>query len=1321
MLTPGALDRFELQRQIGAGGMATIYRALDRQTGDVVALKILHGRGSEHAERFGQEAELLAELSHPAVVRYVAHGSTPLGEHYLAMEWLEGETLDDRLARGPLSIAESVDLAGRIADALASAHRRGIVHRDIKPSNLFLPQKNLADVKVLDFGLARRVLDPKRLTLAGGIMGTPMYMAPEQARGETNIDPRADIFALGCVLFECLTGQPPFTGPTAMAVLAKICLDESLKVRELCPGLPRGLESLLEKMLAKERIGRPADASSVAVDLTALGKHLQLTDSMSGRTDALGPARLARDTLTSGEQRVICVVLVTRPKPMDGLDGSWPGPPLPAAAVDQTTILPATAALFDETDFEALRGALLPYGARLDRLLDGSMVVTLSGRGAPTDQAAHAARCALKLRAALPHTAMTISTGRAVMFGQLPVGDVIDRGAELLRSQPRGVIRLDEVTAGLLGSRFEVSRDGGQPYLISEQAIEEAPRRLLGKGTVCVGRERELALLEGTFEDCVDEPVARAVLVTAAAGGGKSRLRYELLERLARGGGKFEVLTGRGDSIAAGSPFGLLAPAIRDAAGIVGTDTNEVRQDKLCARLGRHMPPDGARRVTEFLGELTGVTFPDSGSPALHAARQEPRLMADQMRSAWLDWLAVECTDHPVLLILEDIHWGDRPSIQFIDAALRALRDKPLMVLALARPEVDESFPGLWHDRDLQRVSLRPLTRKACQNLVQQILGTELDATTQDWLLERSDGNPFYLEELIRAVSGGAHTGLPETVVGMVQARLDALGTDAKRVLRAASVFGQTFTRSGVSALISDRDRACLSDCLNVLISREVIFARGPASPDEYVFRHALLRDVAYAMLTEGDRSLGHLLAGEFLQNTSEREAIVLVEHFERGRDLARAARWSRSAAEQALEANDLAGAIARAERGVGLGATGSILSKLRLVQAQAHFWRAEYALAEEASARALQNAEQGTVTWFQGVGELISALGQQGKYAEVSRWATATGNVSMAEEATDAQLACLIRAAGYLLPGGRYDATDALLGRVETVTHGFRHLEPTLAARVHQVRAIRGIHSGDHAKSIALFNAALDAASAAGDARTLCEMRANLASVWADLGQLDRAEALLRQSLAEAQRNELNYVTAMVLINLGPLLAHTGHLDEAHRIAIQALEFARKQGDQRWEGAAQLYLSTIAWLAGDYEQSEQRARSACEILPAPLQPSGLASLSRAVLARGRIKEALQHARTANDLLTAIGHVEEYESLVRLMLAETLEASGDHVAAMDAIRNAAERLSLRAAQISTPAWRESFLTRLADNARTMRLAHDWGLSHAPSGAASGRN
>ncbi len=1319
---------------MGSGGMATVFRAIDRQTGAPVALKILHGRTSEQAERFEQEAQLLAELSHPAIVRYVAHGTTPLGEHYLAMEWLDGETLDEALGRGPLPIADSVELGRRVADALAGAHRRGIVHRDIKPANLFLVGGALPAVRVLDFGLARRVLDQRRITQSGGIMGTPMYMAPEQARGEPYIDARADIFALGCVLFQCLTGQPPFTGPTAMAVLAKICLDESLPIRDLCPGLPRDLEQILARMLAKERGARPPDATGVAVELSRVKERLAREDGTPADRSGSVTMRIERGALTAGEQRVVCVVLVTRPK--TPTHPPIPAPPLVEPArlerLDTETIVLESEARFDPGDIDQLRAALQPYGARLERLLDGSMVVSLQGRGAPTDQAMAAAHCALELREALPGVAMTISTGRAVLFGRRPVGDVIDRGAELLRGEPRGAIRLDEVTADLLGARFEIGGDDDRRTLLGERHLGDQPRTVLGKTTDCVGRERELALLEGTFQECVEEPVARAVLVTAPAGGGKSRLRHELLGRLRAAGRPFELFTGRADAISAGSPFGLLGPALRAAAGLTAGEPEARRREKLLARVSRHLEGDAARRTAEFLGELTGVPFPDDASPALTAARADPRLMSDQLRTAWLDWLTAECEDGPVLLLLDDVQWGDRPSLQLVETALRTLRERSFMVLAFARPDVDDVFPNLWRDRDVQRVTLRGLTRRASQQLAGQVLGDALDRETLDWILERAEGNPFYLEELVRAVGTNARAALPETIVGMVQARLDALGDDPRRVLRAASVFGQTFSRAGVGSLLSERDRQILPMCLDVLVSREVVLPRrgddaapgvpdsgapgsgAPSGDDEdgdepYVFRHALLRDAAYAMLTEGDRALGHLLAAEHLEKSPERDAIVLVEHFERGGDRARAAHWCGEAAAQALEANDLPGAVTHARHGAALGATGEGLGRLRLIEAQAQFWRGEYAIAEASATAAVEIFERGSTPWFEALGELVTALGQQGKYTDVSRWANVSSATSAAADAGGAQLGCLIRAAAYLLPGGRYEATDAILARVSAETKEFTTLEPAVAAKVHYVRGTRNLHLGDQPAGIALIEQAILAATAAGDARTMSEMRANVAAIWADLGQLDRAEEGLRQALADAERLEVTYVRAWALLNLGTVLTWSGRLDEARRATTTALELGRTQGDQRLEGAALLYLSTIAFLSGELVDAEHRARLAGEILPAPLQPAALAALARAVLGQGRAKEALQHAQKAHELLAMIGHVEDYESLVRLVVAEALAATGEREAAHAALRTAHERLLARAAQIANSDWRESFLTRLHDNSRTTRLAREWGV------------
>ena len=251
-------QRFEIQAQAGAGGMGTVFRALDRHTGGPVAVKLVSARDiSPHdMERFVREANLLALLQHPGIVSYVAHGHTPSGYLYLAMEWLEGEDLSHRLSRGPLLIRESMVLVRRVAEALSLAHRRGVVHRDLKPSNLFLRHGQVERVTLLDFGIARGhgagLLAPRAgVTQTGHVVGTPEYMAPEQARGDRIIGTAADIFALGSVLYECLTGQPPFLGEHIAALLSKVLFEEPPPVRSLRPEVPDTIEHLVHRMLAK--------------------------------------------------------------------------------------------------------------------------------------------------------------------------------------------------------------------------------------------------------------------------------------------------------------------------------------------------------------------------------------------------------------------------------------------------------------------------------------------------------------------------------------------------------------------------------------------------------------------------------------------------------------------------------------------------------------------------------------------------------------------------------------------------------------------------------------------------------------------------------------------------------------------------------------------------------------------------------------------------------------------------------------------------------------------------------------------------------------
>jgi serine/threonine protein kinase len=231
-------ERFVIEQHAGLGGMGDVFRAVDRQTGKRVALKLLRQRTEEHVARFQREARLLAALRHPAIVQYVAHGETDDGRHYLAMEWLEGEDLATRLRKGPLGVADSLAVAGRIAEALVAVHGQGVVHRDLKPANVFLPGGDPARAMLIDFGIARPEDTVHQLTSSAAILGTPAYMAPEQIQGACSVDVRSDVYSLGAILFECLTGRPPFVGPHVMAVLAKVLCPRT-STRWWCTGPPR--------------------------------------------------------------------------------------------------------------------------------------------------------------------------------------------------------------------------------------------------------------------------------------------------------------------------------------------------------------------------------------------------------------------------------------------------------------------------------------------------------------------------------------------------------------------------------------------------------------------------------------------------------------------------------------------------------------------------------------------------------------------------------------------------------------------------------------------------------------------------------------------------------------------------------------------------------------------------------------------------------------------------------------------------------------------------------------------------------------------------
>ncbi len=1299
--------RFEIEACANTGGMGEVYRARDRATGEPVAIKVLiHNQALERI-RFAQEINVLAGLRHPGIVNYIAHGRTTAGLPYFVMEWLDGEDLGTLLARRRLSVHESVDLLTRVAEILAAMHAQGIVHRDLKPTNLFLIGGEVGRVKVLDLGIARLLGRTMHLTISGTVVGTPGYMAPEQARGGDALDARVDIFSLGCVLFECLTGAPAFAGEHIMAILGKILFEEPPKIAETRPDVPPALDALIARMLAKDPAQRPRDGAEVVAVITSLGEDALLDASVE---DIERPLQLV---LTGRERRLFAVVIVGPLKPYE----------LAAAA---------TLGEHEMTLAEAdLREAAAAYGGHVEAIADGSALVTIAGARLATDLAAQAARCTLALRGAAGGRPMALALGRAEVTGRTPVGEAIDRAAAILAGLTiRGAARdseapssravterssspigLDEITARLLEPSFEVVSRRAGFELQGERETFGGTRTLLGKATPCVGRERELATLEALVSQSIEEPMAQAVLVTAPAGLGKSRLAHEVIQTIRRRPHEVEIWIGRADSLRVGSAFGLLGQVIRSACKIRDGELPDALHEKLRARVERYVPEANQARVVAFLAELVGAPLADSAHPALREAREDARRMSDETRRAWEELLVAECSAHPVVLVLEDLHWGDTPTVRLLDATLHDLRDHPLLVLALARPEVHEIFPRLWADRQMQEVRLHELTRKASEHLVRQVLGATVEPDILARIVKQAEGHAFFLEELIRSVAEGKGESLPETVLAMVQARLDRLESDARRVLRAASVFGARFRPMGVAALLGDTMKSGeVREWLAKLVEDELLVRRidgAPSDEPDIAFRHALLREGAYATLTEADSALGHRLAATFLEACGESDPGVLAEHFSRGRDAVRASVRYLRAAEQALRGNDADAAITHATRGLEQGGADETTLALLGVLCEIHWWLSQWEAAASYAEKVLILARPGSSPWARAITAKLVHAHVSGRDDEVTALLGAARYVHPSAGEVDS-LAVSIAILIFTLDAGGHFALGELCLEWLLDIAGASGLDRAASAAHEGTPAavLRGLAAPIRGESNNAFE--LMASGAAARRRALavahgtCGMHAWL------LGSFDAAEALLRRAIS--QNHDVGPISSFQSLFFTHVLADQGKLPEALAEARKLTSVGQARRLPAEEGLGRAVLAEVLRRQNDLEAAEREALAAAALLASrPLDRMvSTATLAAICGATGRPSTALEAARESVSAYEAVRIFDFYKgAFARLTLAEALFAAGEEPAARATLADARARLLACAAAIEDPAVRRSFLERVPENARTMQLAAQW--------------
>ena len=1268
--------RFAVRHVARRGGMGTIHAGTDLETGQPVAIKIIGVPSGSSGARFAREARILSELSHPGIVRYLAHGANADGILYLVMEWLEGQDLADRLSAGRLTVEDSFALVRRVAEALEVAHLRGIVHRDIKPANLFLGHGDPRDVRVLDFGIARFSVPEPTLTQNNSLIGTVGYMSPEQAMCEADIDARADVFSIGCVLYQCLTGRAPFASAHPVGVLAKVLREEPLKASELCPDLDPRIDGLLSKLLAKRREDRLPGGAAICEYLDALARPEVRPPSWSQRRTTQ-PGQ-------SGEQRIISVILGRSTREHRG-----------------------EVRIGDELSAELTS----KFGAEIAPLKGGAVLLVLTGLAEANDRAVQAARCALFFQENQPDLVLSVATGLAETAGRVPVGAAIDRAAAQLANYREKTphVLLDDATVGLIGPRFDVQRIGGAAVLVGVRREFEAPRVLMGRPTPHVGRTRELDMLNGVLDECISSGVARTVLVTGPPGIGKTRFASEWLEGT-RSTGSARVLFARSDPGAAGSPLSVMQQLVRDASGLREAEPAMAQlahlEEYLAHLLSEQM--DAHEPCASFLSEIVGLGNVREAGAMVRMARANPDMMREQTRRAVHRWMSAEVKKRPVIVVLDDLHWADPSSVALLVELVQKNPELPLMLVALARPEAEKLFPEL-REQATVCVRLPRLTARAAQQLVDAVL-TDVPERGQNAavvarIIRTADGNPFYLEELIRRVASGS-TEWPDTVLAMAQSRIEQLDVVERRVLRAASIFGERCWDHGIAEVVGgDVDvRALLPQLEQSELLTRVPESRFP-SAREYRFRHALFRDAAYAMMTGDDRRTSHGIAGDWLERHLEKDPAVLADHYEAAAMHERACACLVKATKAAVDVGDIASAAQFASRGVRLGAEGAERGTLLLWQSYSGSLSGRPNL--DASREALRLLSEGTASWWLGLAVFVFDASVCGQPAEAIPYLDRAKTAPCPAQ-PDLALAqgLLTLVAGCVLMG-KAETAGAILSRAER--------SPALSER----------------------DAVLDAFIAT--ARCGLASMAPIDGQWrlesAFHGGRRCAEALGRYGATDGECTALNYFAVAAM--------HLGFYEEARDASRRALEASQRTSFRNTEEWARLFMAkahlrlgevqqalaaveplggSVDWnvgqmlpvivgearlVQGDFAGAEEAVSGAFSGQSPRLQRLAACVLAKSQLKQGDGVRALETIERTLATRTSNGLESDIDLLT--LRAEARFACGDATGARVAIAEARALIDRIAAGIDDALLQTSFVTRVEPCARAIGLCDAWAV------------
>jgi serine/threonine protein kinase/tetratricopeptide (TPR) repeat protein len=1208
------LGPYEITEEIGKGGMATVYRAYQPSMDRHVAVKVIRAStlgDTVGRDRFKREAKLIARLEHPHLLPVYDFN----GEHdppYIVMRFLEGGTLKQVMEAERLPADELIYLLQQVASALDYAHRQGVVHRDLKPSNIMIDKEGNAFIA--DFGIARVSDAPKDLTGTGNVIGTPGYMAPEQARGKVEVDGRADVYSLGVIVYELLAGRGPFERESPLDELMAHLQEPVPDIRKANPELSAELNQVLQRSLAKDREQRYATAEELVGELRQALK----------RQASSVPAQLRSLTQSFAAAQLAALE-----------------EPAPEAETPSDVQRQMTALYMDVTDlaemlyesqetdrvqravdrmWHAFQGIAEEQGGVLESRT-GEAGLLLWGRAeAQESDPEQAIRAALRMKEAIGQAVLDqlgetpeelpfkagVTTGpvlvtREAAGDSTASGTTITLASRLKESAPPGEILLSHDTYTHVRGVFDVRelppvrmRGRSEPIQVYV-ALRPRPRafRLQARGiegieTKMIGREPELKVLQDALMLTIEDSETQVVTVVGDAGVGKSRLLYEFSNWVDLLEERLWFFQARATQPSMLQPYSLTRDLFSFRFQILDNDPLPAVHAKFVQGVGEFM--DGrSREVAPLIGQLVGFDFSDD--PLVKPALRDPESFHQQALGHLGEFFLSAAKSNPVFIQVEDIHWADDRSLDLLNSLARENTAIPLFVIYMARPGLYDRRPS-WGEgqRFHARINLEPLSRLDSRRLVRELLKKveEVPAELRDLIIDRAEGNPFYTEELVKMLidDGVILKGperwqidlsrldpdrVPPTLVGVLQSRLDSFPPSQRALLQRASVQGRIFWESGLAHLSAAEGvpAGAVASMLNDLRRREMVFKREESAFEgtaEYGFRHAVLRDVVYDTIVPRQRRTYHRQVAEWLVEAGSARLseyrTLIAEHLEHGEAYAEAADFLRSAASRARDLGGHPEAVGLLEKSLRLPLDGAARLPLQLELGINFALMGRYEEAKAQLEPALQSARE--------LGDRAaeaSALAELGRIVGVWQGDEAAGRryfdqvLTIARELGDQpRVMFVLRQLGNLA-NGRGELSEAARLLEESIA---------IARQLGDSRSVaQGLNSlgntyqlrEDLQGALNAYSEALVLSQEVGDRGMVSMTTLNTGDVYYDQGNYEAALREVRTALQLAEESGSDYLAAGSHFILASAQVGLGEFASAKRHLAQAIRLAQIQG----------------------------------------------------------------------------------------------------------------------------------------------------------------